>query len=47
MGREARIVGILSRTSDRVPGAADGARSIAQSLAAHAGLPPRPLGPPR
>lgn len=46
MGREARIVGILCRTSDRVPGAADGARSIAEALAAHAGVPARLVGTP-
>jgi arginase family enzyme len=46
VGRDARIVGLLCRTSDRVAGAADATRAIAEALATDAGVPARMVGTP-
>lgn len=46
VGRETRVVGLLCRTSDRVPGAAEGAQALAEAVAGHAGTPARLVGTP-
>lgn len=42
----ASVVGLLCRTSERSGSLADGARSLAQAVAAHAGVPARLIGTP-